>query len=67
MTEDALRELIAEHGFSIANMSYSMEESGRVFEYRMVIRSRDRDNATRLAQTWHKSNGSVLEFRIEPA
>jgi putative Mg2+ transporter-C (MgtC) family protein len=67
MTEDALRELIAEHGFSIANMSYSMEESGRVFEYRMVIRSRDRDNATRLAQTWHKANGSVLEFRIEPA
>jgi putative Mg2+ transporter-C (MgtC) family protein len=48
-------------------MSYSMEESGRVFEYRMVIRSRDRDNATRLAQTWHKANGSVLEFRIEPA
>jgi len=67
MSEEALRELIAEHGFSIANMSYSMEESGRVFEYRMVIRSRDRDNATRLAQTWHKANGSVLEFRIEPA
>ena len=67
MTEDALRDLITEHGFSIANMSYSMEESGRVFEYRMVIRSRDRENATRLAQTWHKANGSVLEFRIEPA
>jgi putative Mg2+ transporter-C (MgtC) family protein len=67
MTEEALRELITGHGFSIANMSYSMEESGRVFEYRMVIRSRDRDNATRLAQTWHKANGSVLEFRIEPA
>ena len=67
MTEEDLRELIADHGFSIANMSYSMEESGRVFEYRMVIRSRDRDNATRLAQTWHKANGSVLEFRIEPA
>jgi putative Mg2+ transporter-C (MgtC) family protein len=67
MAEEALRELITGHGFSIANMSYSMEESGRVFEYRMVIRSRDRDNATRLAQTWHKANGSVLEFRIEPA
>ncbi len=67
MPEEALRDLITEHGFSIANMSYSMEESGRVFEYRMVIRSRDRDNATRLAQTWHKANGSVLEFRIEPA
>jgi putative Mg2+ transporter-C (MgtC) family protein len=67
MHEDALRSLIAEHGFTIANMSYSMEDSGRVFEYRMVIRSRDRDNATRLAQTWHRANGSVLGFRIEPA
>ena len=67
MEEEALRALIAEHGFSIANMSYSMEDSGRIFEYRMVIRSRDRNNATRLAQTWHRANGSVLEFRIEPA
>nr|WP_217344236.1 MgtC/SapB family protein [Noviherbaspirillum sp. L7-7A]MBV0878365.1 MgtC/SapB family protein [Noviherbaspirillum sp. L7-7A] len=67
MDEEALRELIAAHGFTIANMSYSMEDSGRIFEYRMVIRSRDRDNATRLAQTWHRANGSVLGFRIEPA
>ena len=67
MNEEALRELIAAHGFTIANMSYSMEDSGRIFEYRMVIRSRDRDNATRLAQTWHRANGSVLGFRIEPA
>jgi len=67
MDEEALRALVADHGFSIANMSYSMEDSGRVFEYRMVIRSRDRDNATRLAQTWHRANGSVLGFRIEPA
>jgi putative Mg2+ transporter-C (MgtC) family protein len=67
MGEEALRELIAAHGFSIANMSYSMEDSGRIFEYRMVIRSRDRDNATRLAQTWHRANGSVLGFRIDPA
>jgi putative Mg2+ transporter-C (MgtC) family protein len=67
MGEEALRELIAAHGFSIANMSYSMEDSGRIFEYRMVIRSRDRENATRLAQTWHRANGSVLGFRIEPA
>ncbi|MFL6718429.1 MAG: MgtC/SapB family protein, partial [Burkholderiaceae bacterium] len=67
MDEEALRALVAEHGFSIANMSYSMEDSGRIFEYRMVIRSRDRDNATRLAQTWHRANGSVLGFRIDPA
>jgi putative Mg2+ transporter-C (MgtC) family protein len=67
MDEQGLRELIAAHGFTIANMSYSMEDSGRIFEYRMVIRSRDRDNATRLAQTWHSANGSVLGFRIEPA
>jgi putative Mg2+ transporter-C (MgtC) family protein len=67
MDEDALRQMIADHGFTIANLSYGMQDGGRIFEYRMVIRSRDRDNATRLAQTWHRAKGSVLEFRIDPA
>jgi len=67
MEEDALRELIAGHGFTIANMSYSMQDSGRTFEYRMVIRSRDRNNATRLAATWRGTGHGVMAFRIDPA
>ena len=67
LAEDPLRQLIEEHGFSIANMSYSMEDSGRIFEYRMVIRSRDRANASRLVDSWRSMRHGVIEFRIDPA
>jgi putative Mg2+ transporter-C (MgtC) family protein len=67
MEEDALRVLIAEHGFSIANLSYSMQDAGRTFEYRMVIRSRDRANASRLVDSWRSMRHGVIEFRIDPA
>jgi putative Mg2+ transporter-C (MgtC) family protein len=67
MKEDELRALIASHGFTIANLSYGMNAAGKFFEYRMVIRSKNRANAGALAHTWQKRNGSVLEFRIEPA
>jgi putative Mg2+ transporter-C (MgtC) family protein len=67
MDEDALRQLIAEHGFTIANLSYGMQDNGRIFEYRMVIRSRDRSNASRLATSWRSMRHGVVEFRIDPA
>ena len=67
MEEDALRALIAEHGFSIANLSYGMQDGGRTFEYRMVIRSRDRANASRLVDSWRSMRHGVIEFRIDPA
>ena len=67
MEEDALRALIAEHGFSIANLSYGMQDAGRTFEYRMVIRSRDRANASRLVDSWRSMRHGVIEFRIDPA
>ena len=64
-TEDDVREVIEAHGFSVSNMSYRLDNHGRIFEYRMTVRSRDRENASRLAQTWSR-NESVLEFRITP-
>jgi putative Mg2+ transporter-C (MgtC) family protein len=67
MDEDALRQLIADHGFTIANLSYGMQDDGRIFEYRMVIRSRDRRNASRLATSWRSMRHEVVEFRIDPA
>jgi len=65
--EEPLRQLIAEHGFSIANMSYGMQDGGRTFEYRMVIRSRDRNNVSQLVDSWRSMKHGVIEFRIDPA
>ena len=67
LAEEPLRQLIAEHGFSIANMSYGMQDGGRTFEYRMVIRSRDRANVAQLVDSWRSMKHGVIEFRIDPA
>jgi putative Mg2+ transporter-C (MgtC) family protein len=65
IAEPDLRRLIGEHGFSIANLSYHLNEGGKFFEYGMVIKSRDRANANALSQ--HLSElPEVLEFRIDP-
>ena len=65
MTERQVRDLVAQHGFSIANFSYRMEMPDRVRRHNMVIRSADRSGAGRLAVTLEKMD-SVLEFRITP-
>jgi putative Mg2+ transporter-C (MgtC) family protein len=64
-SEDELRRLIGQHGFTIANMSYRLIGLGKVFEYTMVIRSRDQQNAGALAKTLRQLP-EVLEFRIAP-
>jgi putative Mg2+ transporter-C (MgtC) family protein len=63
--EHELRTLVGGHGFSIANLSHRLADDGRIFEYRMVIRSRDRSNAERLSQHL-RSRPEVKEFRIAP-
>jgi len=65
MAEDELRRLVGEHGFSIANLSYHLSESGKFFEYGMVIKSRDRHNADALSQYLSRLP-EVVEFRIDP-
>jgi putative Mg2+ transporter-C (MgtC) family protein len=65
MTEDDVRKLVGEHGFTVANLSYRLSEEGKVFEYRMVIRSRDRRNAEALSRHL-RARPEVLEFRIAP-
>ena len=49
MPEDELRRLIKEHGFSIANLSYRLED-GDAFEYRMMLRTMKEANLPRLAR-----------------
>ena len=65
MPEPLLRALIAEHHFSIANLSYRLIDDGESFEYRMMIRTMDRGNAGRLAETLTR-RGDVMEFRVSP-
>jgi putative Mg2+ transporter-C (MgtC) family protein len=65
MSEEELRALLKQHGFSIANMSYGMTRDGQFFEYRMVIRTTDPDNSGRLAQAL-RGLERVKEFRISP-
>jgi putative Mg2+ transporter-C (MgtC) family protein len=65
MTEDDLRRVIGEHGFSIANLSYRLRDGGKLFEYGMVIRTRDRRNAEALSEHLRRRQ-EVLEFRIAP-
>jgi putative Mg2+ transporter-C (MgtC) family protein len=65
MAEEELQALIGQHGFSIANLSYRLTENGKLFEYRMVLKSRDRRNAETLAQHLRKLP-EVVEFRIAP-
>jgi putative Mg2+ transporter-C (MgtC) family protein len=62
--EGQLRTLIAEHQFTIANLSYRLT-GGESFEYRMMIRTMDRASPGRLAQTLTQ-RPDVLEFRISP-
>jgi putative Mg2+ transporter-C (MgtC) family protein len=66
LPESAMRQLLTEHGFSIANLDYRLDADANFFEYRMVIRTNQADNASRLS----KSLGAletVKEFRLSPA
>jgi putative Mg2+ transporter-C (MgtC) family protein len=64
MKEPELRRLLADHGFSVANLSYA-GGSARGVEYQMVIRSRSAKEAQRLAESLSTAAG-VDEFRITP-
>ena len=65
MPEEELRGLLAHHGFSIANMGYRVIEDGQFFEYRMVMRTTDPANTSRLADALRQLE-LVREFRISP-
>ena len=66
MPETRLRELVARHGFSVANLNYRLAGEGRQFEYRMVMRTLKADNMRSLAETLN-ADPAVNEYRISPA
>ena len=63
--EPELRTLISQHTFSVANLSYQLEEEGKFFKYQMTIRTQDKDSYRKLAETLTGME-KVLEFRIYP-
>jgi len=65
MSEEDMRKLVGEHGFSIANLSSRLTDGGELFEYRMVLKSRDPANAEKLSQHL-RALPEVVEFRISP-
>jgi putative Mg2+ transporter-C (MgtC) family protein len=65
MNESEVRALLAQHGFTIANMSYRVTDDGLYFEYRMVIRTVQSENLPRLAGDLRKAE-RIRAFRISP-
>src|SRR2546428_246019 len=63
--EEEVHRLIHDHGFTIANLSSRLSESGQQFEYRMTIKSKNRKNAEALS-TYLRGRPEVIEFRITP-
>jgi putative Mg2+ transporter-C (MgtC) family protein len=66
MPEDEFRKFVAEHRFSIANLSYYYNVDARFFEYKMVIRTHDAVNARWLQESL-RAIPAVHEFRMFPA
>jgi putative Mg2+ transporter-C (MgtC) family protein len=65
MPEVAVRKLVADHNFTIANLNYRLDMDADFFEYRMVIRTDRASNATALTETLAMLE-SVRSFRIAP-
>ena len=63
--EDALRDLIKSHGFSIANLNYRLHAEEQYFEYRMVLRTDRAARARALSETLSALD-AVREFRLSP-
>lgn len=63
LPEAEMRDLIARHGFTIANLSYRLDRDADFFEYRMVIRTNRADNARAFSETLAQLP-AVKEFRL---
>jgi putative Mg2+ transporter-C (MgtC) family protein len=65
ITVTALRELMGNHNFTIANLSQRLMDNGQTFEYQMIIRGKDIRNIEKLSQHL-RGMKEILEFRIVP-
>ena len=65
MDESALRAQLKALGFTVAQLSYRLTDSGARFEYRMMLRTSRPENFEKLAHSL-RTEVPVVEFRISP-
>lgn len=65
MPEDEFRRFVADHGFSIANLTYRYNVRDGTFEYETVIQNRDPGNGRTLSEALCKT-ATVQEFQLSP-
>jgi len=65
ISEADLRKLVADHGFTLYNMSYRLHGEYDVLEFRTVIRTMQPANLARLARTL-SADARVMDYRIAP-
>ena len=65
MSEQEMRRMLADHGFSVANLNYRLDGGAGFFEYRMVIATHRSANASRLKDTLSQLQ-SVKEYQLSP-
>jgi len=66
LSETEIRELLLQSGFSVANVSYQLLDKGERLEYRMTVRTMEKDNIERLSNTL-LGISTVIEFNISQA
>lgn len=64
--EDWLRKLVAEHGYSISDLTYRLDSRTDTFEYKFVMWSVNPHAGRDLAQTL-LAMSKVVDFRISPS
>jgi putative Mg2+ transporter-C (MgtC) family protein len=65
MNESQVLALMDEYKFNVANLSYRTSDDGKQFEYRMVMRTSDLKNISRLSDHL-RSLPQVRAFRLSP-
>ena len=66
LSETEIRDLHSMNGFSVANVSRRLMGNGEQLEYRMTVRTMDRENIEKLSKTLLGST-SIVEFNISLA
>jgi putative Mg2+ transporter-C (MgtC) family protein len=65
MSDEDVRKLLKDHGFSVASMSYLVSDDGAMFEYRMLMQTARSRNVSRLVHTLRMSD-RVRGFEVSP-
>jgi len=65
MNEQQLRDILKDHGFTVANMNYRITDDGNFFEYRMIMQTSDERNTAILAASL-RGMQQVRTFQISP-